>query len=679
MSAGPPGDFRKTGSGRTTTSTRITEIFGRTAFAKPGAEITAAMARLREHPEDADAAAELARLWLAKGSPEVALSWAYRAAHLSKGDDRHRKLITQVSAAIEAVDSLESEPVGWSEAPLVDHDRDTELSLEAALLGGAGLASPAIVERVDPTAQVERARRNLDPMEALLGASLFPRESPRTSIFVGPVIRGRKPRAKALVMLATFIALGAVGWQVVAAGLERQAQAEAVAKLAELENLTQVGSFHLVAPLIDEVRALGSVRLEEVDPRSIPRAEALVFRHFDASQERIDRVRAAASRDAITEAALLPRAAQLDLAGYRAVDAATRRPKGDADARYLVALALARMGAMEAASTAFASMESAEPSHLPHLYAWARHEARRGRNFELANVVEAMNDADPKAPWTRLAAALVEADEALPSLREVASASVAAVPRAWAHLAHAEALARVERKDEAKLEIAASLEAVWESPVFAMDFAEALLDDGFPELATHVVTSKAWPIDDAIARSISAQVDDANEVEGALDRLRAAYEQRPEDPRVGIALAEAIETSGAASDKPASAYFGELATKWPELQALTVQRAAALFDERDPRKAEQELDTVRKKLTDPDALRAAMILEARLLAARGATREARSILEKLAEEDSDDENVAELLEGLDAPPEVVVSKEVVKKKPNKKKKLKGNKRKGRRR
>ncbi|MBI4822181.1 MAG: hypothetical protein HY791_38335 [Deltaproteobacteria bacterium] len=643
----------------TTTSARVTEIFSRTAVEQPNEEIRAAMERIREHPDDAECAAELARLWLARGSPEVALSWSYRAAHLSKGASLHRELIERVSAAIESADEEDSGQISWRETSVSgDEHQDTELGLGAALLGGAGLPTSSALDRIDSTAQIERTRaRAVDAMEALLGASLFPHLAPRTSIYVEGTPKRRRS-FRAVVIAAVVIAAAVGSAYVVSKGLDRRAHTEAAAKIGELDQLLQVGAYHLAAPLIEEVRAVGVAHLGEVGAL-VDRADALVFRRHDADPARLARVGTSTIPDPITAAATRPRADQLDLVGYRAVDAKTDRPKGDADARFLIASMLARAGEAGAASAAFAKMESAEPTHLPHLYEWAKHEARRHRTFELANVVEAMNDSDPKSPWTRMAAALAEPEDALPVLEEIATSSaVAPVPRAWANIARAAALDADEQVDAANAALDAALELSNRQPIFAMDFAESLLEDGRDRLALRLVSAKDWP-DDLVARSVKARIESTTGAEGSLEKLREALMARPSDPRLALDYVEAYSDTevGPEAKKP-STYYAEIRAKWPELEHVLVDHASALANEGDSSGAERLLAR-REAITEVEARRAADLLYARILLHKGSRGPASKLVEALLEEMPDDEDAKELLETIESskpPPKVVKRK-----------------------
>ncbi|MBN2196070.1 MAG: hypothetical protein JW751_24855 [Polyangiaceae bacterium] len=305
-------------------------------------------------------------------------------------------------------------------------------------------------------------------------------------------------------VLTVAVALGTRA--LVGPGLERRSAEDRGEHVERLRMSLEDGHLEHAAELLDLVRP-PTPDLDPVDPHleQLLRAEAAVYRYFDADPARLARIRpylpgeasaaVSASRQVAYFAVLCreERAQHLvDLERLR-----NRLPR-DAEVHYLVASAQEQKGMTAAAREAYGRSADLGPAWLHHRFDQLEFERQQG---DLRAAVETATDmlrSDPGSPWSRLAASLTELPvPAVDPDRDAPVSSPVQVFRMTLLQAGEAAIRGDGSRAEQSLD--AAVAAVHGEAPFLIDAFDYLERRGSLTLARRLTEARAWPKDSATA------------------------------------------------------------------------------------------------------------------------------------------------------------------------------------
>lgn len=358
-----------------------------------------------------------------------------------------------------------------------------------------------------PGLETPRVRRKL---AALFGDSLFG-PWPELEQYGdlpdrGPVIPRRRRWPRRLALLLGFAGVAAAAVALLGPGLERHAADERGRYAEELALFLRDGNLERAAEFLPLARGEGPLAPDDPTLDVIVRAEAMLYRYWDADPLRLERIRAhldgapfgsrsSPQRTLATLAVLSSgeRAEHLPLLK----DLSGKLPR-DADAQYLVTTSLVQHQQWAAAREAWKRSEDLGPLWFGQRFEQAVFECQQGRPEAATKLVRSMVRADAGRPWASLAAKTC----ALPAsvLAEAPRAPEAgAVPLESRVLVHhtglVEGLLAARRGDLglARRHLSAAAAAINQQSPFLLDAFDWLLRGGAPELALELTKLPGWP------------------------------------------------------------------------------------------------------------------------------------------------------------------------------------------
>ncbi len=221
----------------------------------------------------------------------------------------------------------------------------------------------------------------------------------------------------------------------------------------------------------------------------IERSQAALYRYYDADPQRVQGILSALSKQA-SEPQLRVVALTIASRAERAQATAelselTRRWPRDGQLQFLLATALESSGEVAAAREAYGRSEDLGPAWLPHRFDQVEFERRQGRTDEVNRLVDGMTRANPESAWSVLAQSVFRG-------HQLAQPQGSAVQRAKQALFAAIAARQKADPSDAQRNLSEAISLVKSQAPFLIDFAEALLRDGTPQLARWLVDTPDW-------------------------------------------------------------------------------------------------------------------------------------------------------------------------------------------
>jgi len=396
----------------------------------------------------------------------------------------------------------------------------------------------------------ERVREQL---AELFGESLF---GPWPELQQNDTKHPKRRRTYAWIWkLLTVIAVVAVAWggqMFFAPGLKRQVEDRRENYAEELQHFINDGALERVAEFVRLVRtnpeAPVGQSVQPIDAKDphldlIVRAEAALYRYFDADPERLKTLQPLLGQ--LDEATLSRQIADLTLQSreeradkFPIIESLRRGQLNDNELEYLFATALDAKGDVDAARDAYGRSAKLGPAWLGHRFEQAWFELRHDRKNEAQKIARQMERVDPDSPWSRLALATCELarDSDVPQVREQDASlpSVTPVQTYFEALQQAMAAARRGNDAEGRARLLAAMAAIHNQRPFLFDAYDWLLEEKQFELARVLIQSPEWPSDDKRAQA-------------RLDRLTAAKSNQP--PAGSAVAAKASKAAKAAEAK----------------------------------------------------------------------------------------------------------------------------------
>jgi hypothetical protein len=418
-----------------------------------------------------------------------------------------------------------------------------------------------MVAKPNPTRPVpledERVQQQL---AQLFGASLFG-PWPELAQNQGKPPRRRRSSVWIYRLLVTVALIAAVwgGRRIFAPGLQRQTDERRANYAEELQSFINNGEFERAAQFVYLVRGSPEVPAERtaaspVDAKDpylelVVRAEAVLYRYFDAEPERLTRLR---SLLGVIGQNSRPR----QIAGYTIQSRAERAGSlpelqrlhddlpNSYEVEYLLATALDAHNDVDGAQAAFVRSARLAPAWLGHRFEQAWFDLRHEHRSEAQKIAREMERIDPDSPWSHLALATCEIPKSsdVPSVRGDAAVPVATPVQAYFE-ALQQCIAAGRRGDEAegKARLFAALGAIHHQRPFLFDTFDWLVEQKQFGLARALAESPEWPRDDKLAQ---ARIERLAGATSALPKADAsapanAEAELPETPKLGKTQPEA--------------------------------------------------------------------------------------------------------------------------------------------
>lgn len=246
-----------------------------------------------------------------------------------------------------------------------------------------------------------------DPLQALLGASLFPENvSPKTMMVRAP---RAKTRFKLWLIAASFAALAGGAYVAAQLAISRRSEQEAAHVARDLRQLLKLGSFDAASAVADRLRGLvGQARIASHDDLLFL-GDALLFKYHGGAAPSQLRARSG-SVDARVAEALIAEGRNKPWA-LEKIEALAEADLSDVHLRMLLARARARAGRNDAAARAFDEAAALEPANLAYAVDRLEFLLQTQRVREARDLRDHVHDVSPSSIWAARADVLLRRTE----------------------------------------------------------------------------------------------------------------------------------------------------------------------------------------------------------------------------------------------------------------------------
>lgn len=344
-------------------------------------------------------------------------------------------------------------------------------------------------------------------LAALYGESLWGEWSDPGALFEHEDVQNLRSSGSfwlRLMGIGIVVGLGAGLWWVVSVGMARSHGEERARVADEISEFLKVGDFDHIQQFLPRLQ-LDDKEWDPADPHLdlIIRAEATLYRYFDADPRRFDKIvpylgggdknnsyHRVVSRALI--ASLAERNSHLESL-LRVNQPGIRDP----EASFLIATVFDRAGDIKKATKAFNHAEDLGPDHLFHLAVAAAFHIRHKKKQPSLRLMGQMIDKNPRSPWTRLTEIRCGLATGKPT-QSLKKADVSFSPVLAGEWYLTRAISELNSKNNkaARQSLQHALNAVHHQAPFLLDYYERLMDESFPLAARFIMSimeDEGWP------------------------------------------------------------------------------------------------------------------------------------------------------------------------------------------